>query len=98
MPAGDGTGPWGLSNGWCRRRSAQGRGRQYVGGARVRRKGNWLLGILAPLVVAVVHELRSPAGLLHGPVFGALEGRNDPRDEDRKSTNRLGRIGHQEEL
>ncbi len=92
MPAGDGTGPWGSGNRGCRRRSAAGRGRQYAGGGRVRRNGSWLVGILVPLVVAVIRELRSPSGLHNATTVRISEKYGNTGNADRLPLKKVKRI------
>jgi hypothetical protein len=66
MPLHDRTGPLGLGPG-----TGRGRGGCYSGfGCRtivssiVTRRSNWLIGIAAPLVAAVVRDLLNPSGMI----------------------------------
>jgi hypothetical protein len=66
MPSGDGTGPLGLGpktgsgRGLCNNAILSGTPRRAAFGGRK----HWLIGLAAPIVVALIHDLANPTGIL----------------------------------
>lgn len=77
MPLNDGTGPFGLGPGTGRRRGWCNAGFRFgnIGCGAVRGKNRWLLGLAAPLVVAVIRDLASPTGFLRQFISAFLPGK-----------------------